>query len=381
MGNNSHDSLSIIDAPEWHHEQGFSEDFVGDLMEADRYLKSAENNPDAYLSAAVSVWPYRSQRLSIHQRLRLEFVLAQAHFGENDLTQALDHLETAADIADFLDEPGTAATIGYEAGKTYHYQSEFVIARDCYRDALELQQKLETHTGPVDPARESELHRRIAGLDCELTDFTHADIAIHEARYLLDKYRTSKNPEADGAALDWIEALVINWTKGPEDALPLATTMAATYTRLGLRRMAGRANSLVAEIALDLAENFSLKNHTTLRAAFADKAEPYAVAATLDAKAAGDKIGEQLGLLAQQRWHLMRGSDLGGTKAIEDVLHAAQRLNDKALLGRAYMALGEARAAQGLIDNARECYGMACHIFEEFEMLALLTWPNRRLLQ
>ncbi|HEV8192343.1 MAG TPA: hypothetical protein VGP82_12820, partial [Ktedonobacterales bacterium] len=379
MGTDPGNSLSIIDAPEWHHESGFSEAFVGDLIEADRYLKSADSDPDAYLYAAVSVWPYRSRRLSVHQRLQLEFVLAQAFAGENDLTQALDHLEASADIADFLDEPGTAATIGYEAGRAYHSLSEFTIARDCYRDALTLQRSLETHAGPADAARESELLRRIAGLDCELADFAHADIAIREAHHLLHTYRTSRNPAADSATLDWIAALIAHWTGRPEDALPLATTMVATYTRLGLGQMAGRANSLAAEIALDLTGDFSFENHPDLRAAFADKAEPYAEAAIKFAAAANDAIGVQLGLLALQRCLRMRGPTLNGIEVIEGVLHVAKRLGDTALLGRAQLALGEELAAQGRWDSARQYYSMARHIFEESEMLALLIWPNRRL--
>lgn len=382
MSNNSHDSLSSYDEPEWHDEQGYSTDFVEALKKAYHYLKSADHNPDAYLLAAAIVWPFRTRVLSIHQRLWLEFVLAQAFFGENDLELALDHLEEAADIVDFLNEPGAAATIGYEAGKTYHYQSKFASARDCFRYALELEHRLETRAGPAHPARVSELLRRIAGLNWELAEFTQAASAIDEARYILNTYVTAaKYIKVESATLGWIEALIAHSQSGPDAALPLVTTMPTAYSRLGLKRMAGRANSMVAELMLDKAEQRSMTSTPANRITLADKAKPYAHAAIQQAQEVGDRIGEQLGLLVRQRWLRVRGSAPYTITAIEAIADTAKHLQDKALLGRAYMTMGEAKAAQGSVESARDLYIKACHIFEEFEMFALMTWPSRRLLQ
>src|SRR5690348_5406291 len=77
----SYDSLPLTFAPEWRHEPGFSEAFVGDLHKAFDYLESATKDPCGYLYAAALVLPYQSKPLSVRQRLRLEYVLAQAFAG------------------------------------------------------------------------------------------------------------------------------------------------------------------------------------------------------------------------------------------------------------------------------------------------------------
>jgi hypothetical protein len=374
-----HDSLSTANAPWWRHEPGFSEEFAGALIQAYHHLRSARNDPDAYLYAAAAVLPYRSKRLSVRQRLRLEYVLAQAFTGEDGLTQALDHLEEAADMAEFLDEPVAGATIGSLAGKNYHYLSEFAIARDLYTDSVELLHSHETRNGSADTALEADLLIRIAGLNCDLADFSHAEEATRTAHLLLNTSPASESREVNLATLDWIDTLVAHWTGHPEQALPKARAVADTYTRLGNHRAAGRVHGLVVEIALDLAGSFSLQDHPGLRAAFTRQARPHALAAIEHARAAGDPIGAQLGRLALQRCRRMRAPTQDGVEIVERVIRRAQRLGDAALLGRAQLALGEELAARASWDGARQLYGMARHTFEEFDLQALLTWPNCRL--
>ena len=86
-------------------------------------------------------------RLSVRQRLRLEYVLALAFIGEERLTEALDHLEAAADMADFLDDRDAGTTIGYRTGLAYHYMSEFALARSLYGDSLAILRSREADTG------------------------------------------------------------------------------------------------------------------------------------------------------------------------------------------------------------------------------------------
>jgi tetratricopeptide (TPR) repeat protein len=377
----SYDSLPLPFAPEWHHEPGFSEAFVGDLHKAFDYLESATKDPCGYFYAAAVVLPYRTKPLSVRQRLHLEYALAQAFAGDGDLKEALIHLEEAADMADFLDDRDAGATIGHAAGLTYHYLSEFALARSFYGDSLALLRSLETDTGPANATREIELLMGIAGLDCELVDFAHADVATRQARYLLLSSESPTTTEADHARLDWIDALVANWTGRPDRALALAQATAATYERLGMHQLAGRANVMTVEFALDLAGNFSFENHPHLRAAFAYQARPHAMAAIEYARATKDRVGKQLGYLALQRCRRLRGPTQDGIAVVERVIRQAKRLGDPALLGRAYMALGDELAAQARFDAARQLYGMARHIFEEFELHMLVAWPSRYLLR
>lgn len=103
------------------------------------------------------------------------------------------------------------------------------------------------------------------------------------------------------------------------------------------------------------------------------------MAAIKYARETADSVGKQVGYLALQRCRRMRGPTQDGSVVIERVIRQAKRLGDAALLGRAYMALGDELAAQDQLDAARDLYGRAKHIFEEFELLGLLSWPNRRL--
>lgn len=362
------------------HEADFSQAFVEDLRHAFKYVEAGDTDPWNYFHAAALMIPYLSKRLPACQRLRLEYSLAQINYQENNFSKALDHLEAATELADNLDDHDASAALVYKAALVYHYMSEFDTARGLYINVLEHLRSSETSHDPESSAREVELLMRVAGLDCELADFTHAEDTTREARQLLLTSYSSINFEADYARLNWIDAAIASCKGKPDQALALAQMSADSYTYLGMRLLAGRAHGLTVELALDFAGNFSLETHPDLRAAFSRRARPHALSAIEDARASDDPIGKQLGYLALQACRRMRGPTQDGIAIVERVIRQAQRLGDPALLGRAYMSLGHEFAAQKNRDAARQRYGMAQHIFEEFELKMLLTLPRRYLL-
>lgn len=365
--------------PSWRHEPGFSEEFLVDVKQAFDYLESATNNSYGNIFAATLMMRYRAQSLSIRQRLLSEYVLGLAHHTDGDLTQALTHLETAADIADFLEDDNAKAAIGYRAALIYHYLSEFALARSLYNDSLTILQAVEPTRDGVNTAKEIELLLRIAGLDCELANFARAETAASDARYLLLTTNSSKTKEADYARLTWIDALVANWRGRFDQALKLARTTAVTYEQLGMYQLAGRAHGLAAELALDFVDRLTHESQNEHCAVLVHDARPDAMTAIAHARVTNDPVGRQLGYLALQRCRRMHGPTQDGIAVVERVIRQAKRLDDPAVLGRAYTALGDELVCQGQREAARPFYSSATHIFEEFELLGILSWSRRRL--
>lgn len=375
------DSLFQYFDPGQAHGADFSVSFVEDLRKAFAYMETGATDPWGNLRAAALMTPYLTKRLPPYQRLRLEYCLAQAHYKENDFSLALEHLEAAAEIADQLDDHNASAALGYKAALIYQYMSEFGTARSLCIDVLEVLHTAESATDPEFAAKKAVLLMRVATLDSELADFGHAQDTTREARNLLLTSKTSNNEEVNYARLDWIDAVVANWTGRPDQALKLAQASADSYTRLGMRHLAGRAHAMTVEIALDFARDFTLDGNPYLRAAFARQARPHALAAIADARASEDIVGLQLGHLVLQGCRRLRGPTQDGVAIVERVIRQAKRIGDPALLGRAYMSLGDELAAQNQRDAARSQYGKAQHIFEEFELKMLGSWPSRYLLR
>jgi hypothetical protein len=372
-------SLHVPDAPGWRHEVGYAPTLVAPLTKAYHYLKAARHAPDGYFHAFVAVLPYQSQPMSVRQRLHVEYVLAQAYSGEHAYPQALDRLDAAAEMALFLHDLAAFAEVSFLAGAVCHQLVAFVDARGYYLDALAALRSLDQGTGPVDAALEIELLSRIAALNCELANFDHAAARLREAHLLLATW--APEAQAQQATLVWLEAVVTHWRGQPDQALPLAIAAADTLTRVGSANAAGRIQALVAEIALDFAETFPLAEQPRLREAFVRQARPYAERAIQCAREANDLTGAEVAHLVVQRCRRLSGRSSNGLQVAEGIVRKARRLGDMALLGRAYLSLGEELALRGAREGARTSYAAARHLFEEHDLRALRLWPNRMLLR
>lgn len=373
-------SLDAPDSPQWRHEVGYRPQLVQPLARAYGHLTQIAENPDAYFNAYSELVPQRSQSMSLRQRMRIEYVLAQAYTGENALPQALACLHDAQEIASLLQDTRASILLSFLMGAVCHWSTQFLDARSHYQTALRALRSLEDDTGPLDSAFEVDLLIRIAGLDVELADLKAAEEHMREA-YTLIAVWCPATPEAPAqlARLAWLNAIHTQWSGDTDHALSLAIAAADALADAGVSGMFARLGSWIADIALDFAETVSWEASPRLRATFVRRARRYANSALAASKASKDVGGAEIAKLDLMRCQLLLGNAQHRVDEIAAIGRRAQRRGNIGLLGRAYIALGDELRAAGNLAAARERYSMARDLFDEHDFRVMRTWPQRYL--
>src|SRR5262249_53753813 len=204
-----------------------------------------------------------------------------------------------------LADHAALAELSNLAGAASYMLTEFADARAYYAEGIHAARMLEEPAGPADPIFEIDLLVALSGLDFELGDFARAALTLTEAQWLLDRWAPGACAEEAGIA--WISAQIARTTGQPAEGLPLAMKAAHILSQLGSANASGRIQTIVADIALDLAETFPLAGYPRLRDAFVSQAQPYATRAIQLAETSGDITGKGLAQLALQRCQRLRG--------------------------------------------------------------------------
>lgn len=371
-------SLDIPDPSEWRHEVGYRPQLVPALATAYWHLAHATENRDAYFNAYCVIVPQRNLPMSIRQRMRVEYVLAQAYAGEQALTQALTSLIDAQDMASLMQDASASILLSFLAGAICHWHTQFIEARARYETALRTLRSLEADTGPLDSELEIELLTRIAGLDCELAELDAAEAHVSEAYTLIAVWcpATPKAP-AQRAVLAWVNAVLLHWRGHPDLALPLAIAAADGLAQEEVTSSFARIGGTVADIALDFAETFSSMESPLLRESIVRRAHAYAQRALDASRASTDDVGAGIARLALIRCQRLLGRGPHRLDEIARIERRAQHLGDIGLRGRAQVALGDELRIVGNAEAARERYYVARSLFEEHDFRVLRTWPQR----
>lgn len=373
-------SLDTPDSPQWRHEVGYRPQLVQPLARAYGYLTQITQDPDAYFNAYCELVPQRSQSMSLRQRMRIEYVLAQAYTGENALSQALACLHDAQEMATLLQDARASILLSFLMGAVCHWRTQFLDARSHYQTALRTLRALEDDTGPLDGAFEVDLLIRIAGLDVELADLEAAEAHIHEAHTLIGVWcPTTPEAPAQLAVLAWLNAIHAQWSGDSDRALSLAIAAADGLAEAGVAGMFARLGSWIADIALDFAETVSLADAPRLRAAFVRRARRYAKSALAASKASNDVAGAEIAQLTLMRCQHLLGTTSHSIDVVAGIERYAQRRGNIGVLGRAYVALGDELRTGGDLDAARTRYAMARDLFDEYDFRVMRTWPARYL--
>lgn len=373
-------SLDSPDSPRWRHELGYRPQLVKPLARAYGHLTQIAENPDAYFNAYCELIPQRSQSMSLRQRMRIEYVLAQVYTGENALPQALACLHDAQEMATLLQDARASVLLSFLMGAVCHWSTQFRDARLHYHAALRVLRSLEDDTGPLDSSFEVDLLIRIAGLDVELADLEAAEAHTQEAYMLIAVWcpKTSEAPE-QLARIAWLNAIHTQWSGDTDRALSLAVAAADQLADAGVSGMFARLGSWIADIALDFAQTVSWEDSLRLRATFVRSARRYAERALTASKKSNDFTGIEIAQLDLIRCQLLLGTAQHRMDKIVAIEQRARRRGDIGLLGRAYIAFGDEMRAAGNLTAARERYSMARDLFDEHDFRVMRTWPQRYL--
>jgi tetratricopeptide (TPR) repeat protein len=371
-------SLLLPDAPAWHWSTGYSTDARAALQDAYAAMRSAQQDPEAYRRAYVAVIPLRAHKLSLQQRMNAEFILAQAYASEEDFAEAAASVETALEVARLLKDQPAEVELQYLRGNVADAQLQLAQAYEHYTASLHTLQSLAVDEIPIDPAYELTLLIRSTAMSFELARYDAAYDYLVRALVLHDTSLPEAQTEA--AYLVWLEAQLLRWQGGLNDALSSAMSAADHLLRIGPLMMAGRMQTIVAETALDVAHMFARHDAPGGREAFAAAAFPYAQRALQLAHQTGDRVGELLARLARVRTNRLLGRSSSRIKTVETIVRAAKRVGDDAVLGRALTILGEEFETEARFDAAGDCYQQAWRLLESHQLFAMALLPHRAFL-
>ena len=332
-----------------------------------------------YRKACACVTHCLARPMSYRQRMRVFYVLAMSAVGERDLSAAAIFLDEALGLAIRLDDLGACAELAYLHASVSSERQEFGVAADYCDVSLEALHMLgDSANGPVDAAFELDVLVGLSVHDFLRGRYDTSMACVAEARRLIPL--APKRP-LPAAAIEWMAALLDRWRGDLSGALRHAMAASEVYAGSGALSLDARIQSVVADIALDLAESFPTDGPHHARDAFVELASPYAKRAVQLAREAQSAADEGLSLLTRARYRRARGRNTEGIPTIEAVAHQADQLGDVPLLGQAHTALGNELAARGETEAALNCYRTALDVLARSDASAMAVWPRRALLR
>jgi tetratricopeptide (TPR) repeat protein len=329
--------------------------------------------------ACACVTQCLARPMSYRQRMRVFYVLAMSAVGERDLLAAAIFLDEALGLALRLDDLGACAELAYLHSSISSERQEFAVAADYGDISLEALHMIgDGANRPVDAAFELEV---VVGLSIHnflRGQYQNSMSCVEEARRLIPL--APKRP-LQAAAIEWMAALLDRWRGDLSGALHHAMAASEVYAGSGGLALNARIQSVVADIALDLARSFATDGPHHARDAFIELAGPYAKRAVQLAAKAQSASDQGLSLLTRARYRRTRGGNAEGIPTIEAVAHMANQLGDVPLLGQAHTALGDELAARGEAEAALNCYRTALDVLARSDASAMAVWPRRALLR
>ncbi len=270
--------IDLPDRSDVSHERGYSAAAAGTLAHARAFLDARKLVRTAELECVTArLKCLASKPMSRHQRLALRVLLGRAaNAGEAcDLDLAITSLNQALQLAKELrDAPASARCM-------YH-----LAAASLELDVL----------------------CALAGQEFLLAHYEAAEQHLAAAGRLAD---TAPEPRLGAATILWVSALIQRWQGEPTCALASAAQAADILHAARDRRNAGRLQSVIAEIALDLAETFSADPSAAARRAFTTMAGTCVERAQRLAHETGDAIGIQQANLYRDRKALKAAEQSG----------------------------------------------------------------------
>lgn len=371
-------SLQTADALSWREEAGYSHEAAAALGKAYVALGRTRSDPHAYRRAYAAVIGLQTHRLSLQQRMNVEFVLAQAYASEGDYPQAKSSAETALEITELLDDSSAQIELRFLRGSISQASIRLREACSDYEIGLSLLRELrrdDRTPQPVDPEYEIDLLIRLAGVTIELSDYDTGLASLERAHML----HTVWTPDARTSAsyIAWLTAQLMRYHGELDEAVTTITSAANLLRDDDSPINKGRVQSLVAETALDRVEAGMVAGVTEDRETLLSVAAPSARRALALAKGIGDSTGAHIARLALLRIDRLRGVPDNRLPAIEKALRHARKTDDAALTGRALTALGDDHIAKGEREAARVCYRRAWRLLEEHELLSMAAAPRR----
>lgn len=321
--------------------------------------------------------------LSRRQRLHVLYVTALAQAAQDPSLAAVGTIDAALLLADELDE--------FEA------QAELFVLRASVNRAIlqvpdaarDLQRYLDLmvvhHQATPDEATPAipdgaddliDVLLHLAGSEFVLGHYDDASQLLDQVERFFSR---AAGTDLQLALLNWTRALLLRWRGLYEVALVHAMAAADVYASAGEPGSASRIQTIVAEIAMDLAERFRRQHQMQACASFLVLAEPYLQRAVDLARLNAIESSEVMALITETRLHVLLGHPGDRKPLLRRCASRARQHQDNAVVAQAYTALGGEYEAVGNIRLAVRWYEKALAILNEAQLAALGVWAQRAL--
>lgn len=352
------------DNPRWQDVKGYSTTFATALAQAYTHIKRDLPRTRGYVRARRELGPYLSAPLIKPQRLLMCYVLAMASAAERDYLLTLRWLDEALDLAQDLGELDASVELAFFHGSINRALCQFALAAQYHTLCLET---LWAHAdldpeGFAEPDLELSTFVELAMSHTLLADFESADWCLQEAVRLTPLAPGSR---LEAAMIPWIKAVLAQYRGQLATALgdAMQACDAITVVAAGSPISQSLINTVVADIALEMAEQYPDGPSHRARSSLVQLAQPYVNSAVRLASEGDDLSSEGLALLAHARYDRLNAKSAPEThrvRTIEAVLHSADLSNDAPLHAQAHVALGkELAACGGGVDAQINCYDRA----------------------
>jgi tetratricopeptide (TPR) repeat protein len=365
-------SLEVPDHSAWHALPDYSNDVGQRLIQAYAVLARQGSAAAEFVRAARLVTPCLARHMADAQRLRIYYVLALGLDAANEPSECLEWLDEALEVAVRLDDFSAISKIYMLRASACKLLFRYRDVADHYRTSRALLWMHAVDLGePADPLAMVHLLAHEASARFHLGDFSETERLLDEASHLVPPGAAHT---LEASTVDWLQALLYRWRERPQEAWYPALHAAQAYMRAGRSPSAVRIQTVVADIALDLARDAGggTKRDTMLEAAASHLGRALEMA-----EAIGDERGQVLTRLIDARASRMRHDNRSRVGLIEVLAREGRHFHDDALQAQAFTALGDELVAQGEQESGLGCYREVFGLLDGSEAPVLAIWARR----
>jgi tetratricopeptide (TPR) repeat protein len=370
-------SLTCADHPLWTRDDSYSPVVAASLRQAYAFLASSEGSTSGYLRSAQQLIPFWNGRMSDRQRIRVFFIIGSAHTIMGEYDHALKWYDRALEITAPLREYRDMCELLLLRGSVNRAELRFMDACDDLQACQSLLSIHSSLSGPENAGFRLQVLAQLAGYEFFSGHLVVAAQVIDAARNLLPFV-----PQAhlDAAALLWAEAHLCRAEGNAEQALSLSLRACMAYEAEANLISQGRLHGFVADVALDLVEQLPSASHIAKRRKLLMEAHSHVTRAMDLAHSVNDSAGRGLASLARARYSRLMHRNEDRISAIESVIRLGHQLDDEALLGEGFTALGDEFTLREPT-SARNCYAQALGIMDGTQMPTVGIRARRALSQ
>ncbi|MBF6590179.1 MAG: hypothetical protein IVW57_06555 [Ktedonobacterales bacterium] len=366
------------DSPLWHDERAHSP-LIADLLthlfaSVPGHSPSLPRFPQLY----DQLKGHSSRRMCRQQRVRVYLLLGMACVADagEGCDKALEWLAKALDLAEALDDRPALPQLFYLHGFANCLRLHYREAAEDMATCLGVLGCLAEEDALLDLALEQEAWTKLAMCSFLLGHGDLAATCYEEAAHLAEQ---APERPLEAADVEWGRSLLKRWQLKPIVALSHGLTAWNLIQRTDDRAAAGRIQTIIAEIALDLADAYTLSTPHERGDHYRTLARPFAQRALALTREAEDIAGEGVAQLVSARCGAATGENVDRLPMLDHVYALGQRLGDVALCGQALTGLGREYDARGQGEQARECYRRALDTLEGTDVAVLGLWAWRGL--